>query len=112
MIIQWKGQIDSRQHREDSKQNQDRQSAWRTVDGDLGHCTGGSDQNHSQEKQMQKAKWFSEEDLQVAEKRSKGKEEKERYTHWNAEFQRILRRDKKAFLSNQCKKKKKKSGKQ
>ena len=51
------------------------------------------------------AKWLSEEALQIAEKRKeeKGKGEKERYTHWNAEFQRISRRDKKAFLSDQCK---------
>ena len=48
---------------------------------------------------------MSEEALQIAEKRRevKGKEEKERYTHLNAEFQRIARRDKKAFLSDQCK---------
>ena len=48
---------------------------------------------------------MSEEDLQIVEKRRKvkGKGEKERYTHLNAEFQRIARRDKKAFLSNQCK---------
>ena len=48
---------------------------------------------------------MSEEALQIAEKRKeeKGKGEKERYTHWNAEFQRISRRDKKAFLSDQCK---------
>ena len=51
------------------------------------------------------AKWFSKEALQIAEKRreEKGKGEKERYTHLNAEFQRIARRDKKAFLSDQCK---------
>ena len=51
------------------------------------------------------AKWLSEEALQIAEKRgkSKGKGEKERQTHLKAEFQRIARRDKKAFLSNQCK---------
>ena len=54
---------------------------------------------------MQKGKWLSEEALQIAEKRreAKGKGEKERYTHLNAEFQRIARRDKKAFLSDQCK---------
>ena len=48
---------------------------------------------------------MSEETLQIAEKRrdAKGKEEKERYTHLNAEFQRIARRDKKTFLSDQCK---------
>ena len=52
-----------------------------------------------------KAKCFSEEALQIAEKRTevKGKGEKERYTHLNAEFQRISQRDKKAFLSDQCK---------
>ena len=54
---------------------------------------------------MQKGKWVSEEALQIAAKRRevKGKEEKERYTHLNAEFQRIASRDKKAFLSDQCK---------
>ena len=58
---------------------------------------------------MQKAKWFSEEALKIAEKRrkAKGKGEKKTYTHLKAEFQRIARRDKKAFLSDQCKKKKK-----
>ena len=56
-------------------------------------------------KKFKKAKWVSEEALQIAVKRRevKGKEEKERYTHLNAEFQRIARRDKKAFLSDQCK---------
>ena len=54
---------------------------------------------------MQKEKWLSEEALQIVEKRreAKGKGEKERYTHLNAEFQRIARSDKKAFLSDQCK---------
>ena len=55
-------------------------------------------------KKCKKAKWMSEEVLQIAEKRgAKGKGEKERYIHLNAEFQRIVRRDKKAFLSDQCK---------
>ena len=56
-------------------------------------------------KKCKKTKWLSEEALQIAEKRRepKGKGEKERYTHLNAEFQRIVRRDKKAFLSDQCK---------
>ena len=51
--------------------------------------------NHPQEKEMQKAKWLSEEALQIAVKRRKAKSkgEKERYTHLNAEFQRIARRD-------------------
>ena len=53
---------------------------------------------------MQIGKWVSEKALQIAEKReAKGKGKKERYTHLNAEFQRIERRDKKAFLSDQCK---------
>ena len=61
--------------------------------------------DHPQEKEKQKAKQLSEEALQIADKRreAKGKEEKERYTHLNAEFQRIARRDKKAFFSDQCK---------
>ena len=56
-------------------------------------------------KKHKKAKWLSEEALQIAVKRRdvKGKGEKERYKHLNAEFQRIARRDKKAFLSDQCK---------
>ena len=56
-------------------------------------------------KKCKKAKWFSEEALQIAEKRRevKGRGGKERYTDWNAELQRIARRDKKAFLSDQCK---------
>ena len=56
------------------------------------------------EKKCKKAKWLSEEALQIAVKRRevKSKGEKERYKHLNAEFQRIARRDKKAFLSNQC----------
>ena len=56
-------------------------------------------------KKCKKAKWLSGEALQIAMKRreGKGKGEKERYTHLNAEFQRIARRDKKAFFSDQCK---------
>ena len=56
-------------------------------------------------KKCKKSKWLSEEALEIDEKRKdvKGKGEKERYTHLNTEFQRIARRDKKAFLSNQCK---------
>ena len=60
----------------------------------------------SKKKKCKKAKWLSEEALQIAEKRreeAKGKAEKERYTHLNAESQRIARREKKAFLSDQCK---------
>ena len=59
-------------------------------------------------KKCKKAKWLSEEALKIAEKRkeAKSKEEKERYTHLNTEFQKIARRNKKAFLSDQCKEKK------
>ena len=58
----------------------------------------------SKKKKCKKAKWLSEEALKIAEKRreAKGKGEKERYTHLNAKFQRIARRDKKALLSDQC----------
>ena len=54
---------------------------------------------------MKKAKWLSQEALQISENRreDKGKGEKERYTHLNVEFQRTAKRDKKAFLSDQCK---------
>ena len=69
------------------------------------HCTGDRNQDHPQEKEMKKrkAKLLSEEALQIAVKRRevKNKGGKERYTHLNAEFQRIARRNKKAFLSNQ-----------
>ena len=56
-------------------------------------------------KKCNKAKWLSEEDLQIAEERreAKGKGEEERYIHLNAECQRISRRDEKAFVSDQCK---------
>ena len=68
------------------------------------HWTGGSDQDYPEEIEKQKGKQFSKEALKIAEKRreAKGKGERERYTHLNAEFQRIVRRDKKAFLSDQC----------
>ena len=73
------------------------------MDKDLQHFTGGSEQKHPQEKKKcNKVKWLSEEALQIAEERreAKGKGKKERYTLLNAEFQRIARRDKKAFLSD------------
>ena len=59
----------------------------------------------TKKKKCKKAKWLSEDTLQIAEKRreAKGKGEKERYIHLNAEFQRIARRDKKAFLTDQYK---------
>ena len=55
-------------------------------------------------KKCKRTEWLSEEALQIAEKRRelKSKGEKERYIHWNAEFQRIVRREKKAFLTEQC----------
>ena len=60
---------------------------------------------YPRKRNAKRQKWLSEEALQIAVKRreNKSKGEKERYTHLNAEFQRIARRDKKAFLSNQCK---------
>ena len=63
------------------------------------------DQKKIKKKKCKKAKWLSDEALQIALKRreAKGKGEKERYTHLNAEFQRIPRRDKKGFLGDQCK---------
>ena len=69
------------------------------------HYIGDRDQDIPKKKKCKKAKWLSDEALQIAEKRreAKGKREKERYTHLNAEFQRIERRDKKAFLSDQWK---------
>ena len=69
------------------------------------YATGGSNQDRPQEKEMQKGKMVVWGGLKIAEKRrqAKGKEEKERYTYLNAEFQRIARRDMKAFLSDQCK---------
>ena len=75
------------------------------MDGGSWHCTVGSDQDHPKKKKCKKAKWLSEEALQIAVKRreAKSKGEKERYKHLDAEFQRIARRDKKAFFSDQCK---------
>ena len=66
---------------------------------------GDKDIDHPHEKKCKKAKWLSGEALQIAVKRKevKSKGEKERYKHLNAEFQRIARRDKKAFFSDQCK---------
>ena len=75
------------------------------MDGGLWQCTGGRDQDHPIEKEMQKGKMVAEEALQIAVKRreAKGKGEKKRDTHLNAEFQRRARRDKKDFLSHKCK---------
>ena len=75
------------------------------MDGGLQHCIGDRDQTIPMEKKCKKAKWLSWEALQIAVKRkeAKSKGEKERNKHLNAEFQRIAKRDKKAFLSDQCK---------
>ena len=75
------------------------------MDRGLQHCTGAVIKTIPKKKKCKKAKWLSEEALQIAVKRRevKGKGEKERYTHLNAESQRTARRDKKAFLSDQCK---------
>ena len=74
------------------------------MDRGLWHCTGGSDQDQPQDKEMQKGKMVVWGGLtnSCEKKRSEGKGEKEIYTYLNAEFQRIARRDKKAFLSYQC----------
>ena len=79
------------------------------MDGGLWHCTGGSDQNHSQEKEMQEGRALVWGSLQIAEERRevKSKGESKRYTQPKEEFQRIARKDKKVFLSEQCKEKRK-----
>ena len=71
------------------------------------HLTEAGIKTIPKKKKCKKAKWLSEEALQIAEKKRqvKGKGEEEKYTHLNVEFQRIARRDKKAFLSDQCKEK-------
>ena len=67
------------------------------MDGGSWHSTGDRNQDHPQEKEMQKTKWLSDEVLQIAVKRTevKSKGENERYTHLNTEFQRRAKRDKK-----------------
>ena len=69
----------------------------------LWHCTGDRDQDHSHGKEMEKSKMAVKEQIPVKRIEVKSKGEKERYKHLNAESQRIARRYKKAFLSNQCK---------
>ena len=73
------------------------------MDGGSWYCTGDRDQDNPHGKEMKNAKWLSEESLQIAVKRRevKSKGDKEWYKHLNPEFQRIARRDKKAFLSDQ-----------
>ena len=70
--------------------------------GGSSHCTGGGDEDHPPKKKCKKGKWLSEVALQIAKKRGEAKaKEKRKDTHLNAEFQRITRRDKKAFLRSQ-----------
>ena len=80
-------------------------SAWWTMDRGSWHCTRDRNQDHLQEKEMKKSKMAVWGGLtNSCERREvKSKREKERYTYLNAEFQRIAKRDKKAFLSDQCK---------
>ena len=74
------------------------------MDGGSWHCIGDRDQDYPHGKEMQNTKWLSEEAFQIAVKRKvKSKWEKEKYKHLNAEFQKIARRYKKAFLRDQYK---------
>ena len=75
------------------------------MDGGSWYCTGDRNQDHPQEKEIQKSKMAVWRGLQIAVKTREGKSkgEKERYTYLNADFQRISRRHKKGFLSDQCK---------
>ena len=75
------------------------------MDGGSWHCTGDRDQDHPHKKETQKSKMAVWRGLtnSCERREAKSKGEKERYSHLNAEFQRIARRDKKAFLSDQCK---------
>ena len=75
------------------------------MDGGSWHCTGDRDEDHLKEKEMKNRKMVVWGGLKIAVKRreAKSKGEKERYTHLNSEFQRIARRDKKAFLTDQSK---------
>ena len=77
----------------------------KTMDGGSWHCARGRDQDHTQEKEMQKGQMVLWRGLtnRWEKKRRQGKEEKERSTHLNVEFQRIARKNKKAFLSDQHK---------
>ena len=68
------------------------------MDGGLWHCTGDKDQDHPKKKKSKMAVWGG-----LTNSCEKKRREKERYTHLNAEFQRIASREKKAFLSDQCK---------
>ena len=97
MIIQWKLEIDLR-----PRSDRVPDELWTEV-CDIVQET--EIKTIPKKQKCKKAKWLSEEALQIAVKRREGKSkgEKEKYKHLNAEFQRIARRDKKAFLSDQCK---------
>ena len=99
MIIQWKGQIDSRDQICQTDCLKNFRKRFVTFVQEVGIKI------IPKKKKRKKAKWLSEEVLQIAVKRgeAKSKGAKEGYIHLNAEFQRIARRDKKAFLSDQCK---------
>ena len=73
------------------------------MDGVSWHCTGDGDQNHPQEEEMQEDKMGVWGDIDEKIREAKDKEEKEKDIHLNTKFQRTARRDKKAFLSDQCK---------
>ena len=97
MIIQWNEQIDSR-----IRSDRATEELWMEVHDIVKEAVI---KNIPKKKKCRKAKWLPEEALKIAVKRRevKSRGEKERHTHVNAEFQRIARRDKKAFLSYQCK---------
>ena len=99
MIILWKQKIDSKELNMIDKISEELWMEIHDIIQEAGMKT------IPKKKKCKKATWLFEEALQIAEKRRavKGKGEKERYTHLNAEFQRIARRDQKAFLSDQCK---------
>ena len=99
MIILWKQKIDSKELNMIDKISEELWMEIHDIIQEAGIKT------IPKKKKCKKATWLFEEALQIAEKRRavKGKGEKERYTHLNAEFQRIARRDQKAFLSDQCK---------
>ena len=99
MIILWKQKIDSKELNMIDKISEELWMEIHDIIQEAGIKT------IPKKKKCKKETWLFEEALQIAEKRRavKGKGEKERYTHLNAEFQRIARRDQKAFLSDQCK---------
>ena len=98
MVMQWRQQIDSRDYLIDRVPKE----LWTEVRNIIQEVVI---KTIPKKKKCKKAKWLSEKDLQLAEKRKEAKDkgEKERYIHLNAEFQKIAKRDKKDFLCDQCK---------